>query len=225
MLKDEDKIFKNLYNEFGWEIENSLKREDWKDNSVDWITDNIDKDVYLEMKDPKTNVRVVVKNDMEYSLKNSILMRAIGDVLQLRYTESLREEEGGTYGARTRGSISRRPSQEATISVTFDCNPALAEKLIAIVHKEIEGIKNGDIQQADLDKTLTNYLKEREESKNYNKYQMSLLKNSVMEGYNMNDPKNYENIVNSITIKDLKNIAKKLLKNSKSYEIVFKPKK
>ena len=201
------------------------KREDWKDNSVDWITDNIDKDVYLEMKDPKTNVRVVVKNDMEYSLKNSILMRAIGDVLQLRYTESLREEEGGTYGARTRGSISRRPSQEATISVTFDCNPALAEKLIAIVHKEIEGIKNGDIQQADLDKTLTNYLKEREESKNYNKYQMSLLKNSVMEGYNMNDPKNYENIVNSITIKDLKNIAKKLLKNSKSYEIVFKPKK
>ena len=201
------------------------KREDWKDNSVDWIADNIDKDVYLEMKDPKTNVRVVVKNDMEYSLKNSILMRAIGDVLQLRYTESLREEEGGTYGARTRGSISRRPSQEATISVTFDCNPALAEKLIVIVHKEIEGIKNGDIQQADLDKTLTNYLKEREESKNYNKYQMSLLKNSVMEGYNMNDPKNYENIVNSITIKDLKNIAKKLLKNSKSYEIVFKPKK
>jgi zinc protease len=93
------------------------------------------------------------------------------------------------------------------------------------VHKEIEGIKNGDIQQADLDKTLTNYLKEREESKNYNKFQMSLLKNSVMEGYNMNDPKNYENIVNSITIKDLKNIAKKLLKNSKSYEIVFKPKK
>jgi zinc protease len=201
------------------------KRENWKDNSVDWITDNIDKDVYLEMKDPKTNVRVVVKNDMEYSLKNSILMRAIGDILQLRYTESLREEEGGTYGARTRGSISRRPSQEATISVTFDCNPALAEKLIVIVHKEIEGIKNGDIQQADLDKTLTNYLKEREESKNYNKFQMSLLKNSVMEGYNMNDPKNYENIVNSITIKDLKNIAKKLLKNSKSYEIVFKPKK
>ena len=47
----------------------TAERENWKDNSVDWITDNIDKDVYLEMKDPKTNVRVVVKNDMEYSLK------------------------------------------------------------------------------------------------------------------------------------------------------------
>jgi zinc protease len=148
----------------------------------------------------------------------------MGDVLQLRYTESLREEEGGTYGARSRGSISRRPTQEASISVNFDCNPELAEKLISIVNKEIEAIKNGDIQQADLDKTLTNYLKEKEESKNYNRFDMSLLKNYVMEGYNMNDPKNYQDIVNDITAKDLQNIAKKLIKNSKSYEIVFKPK-
>lgn len=206
-------------------IPTTNEREEWKDNSVDWINNKIDKDVFLEMKDPKTSVRVVIKNDMKYSLKNSILMRAMGDVLQLRYTESLREEEGGTYGARTRGSISRRPTQEATISVNFDCNPDLAEKLIAIVHKEIKALEKGDIKQADLDKTLTNFLKAREESRNYNRFEMSLLKNSVLEGYNMNDPKNYEDIVKSITIKDLKNITKRLLKNNKSYEIVFKPKK
>lgn len=151
-------------------------------------------------------------------------MRALGDILQLRYTESLREDEGGTYGAGTRGSLTKRPTQEATISVRFDCNPELAEKLIAIVHKEIDNLKNGEIQQADLDKTLTNYLKQREESKNYNRYEMSLLKNSVLEGYNMNDPKNYESIIKSITLKDVENIAKKLMKDSKSYEIVFKPK-
>ena len=31
MLNPEDKIFKNLYNELGWEIENAIKRDDWKD--------------------------------------------------------------------------------------------------------------------------------------------------------------------------------------------------
>ena len=30
MLKKENKIFKNLYNDFGWDIENSIKRDDWK---------------------------------------------------------------------------------------------------------------------------------------------------------------------------------------------------
>ena len=37
MLKREDKIFKNLYNELGWDIENSLKRDDWK-NTKDLIS-------------------------------------------------------------------------------------------------------------------------------------------------------------------------------------------
>ena len=206
-------------------IPTTTDKENWKDNSTKWLNNNIDKDVFLAMEDPKTSVRVVIKNDMKHSLKNGLLMRALGDVLQLRYTESLREEEGGTYGAGTRGSLSRRPIQEATLGVNFDCNPDLAEKLISIVHKEIETIKNGGIQQADLDKTLANYLKEREESKNYNGYQMSLMKNFVLEGYNMNDSKNYEDIVNSITAKDLQDITNRLLTGAKSYEIVFKPKK
>ena len=29
MLKDEDRIFKNIYNDFGYDIESSIKRGDW----------------------------------------------------------------------------------------------------------------------------------------------------------------------------------------------------
>ena len=29
MLKDEDRIFKNLYNDLGWDIDSSIKRGDW----------------------------------------------------------------------------------------------------------------------------------------------------------------------------------------------------
>ena len=29
MLKDEDRIFKNLYNDFGWDIDSAIKRGDW----------------------------------------------------------------------------------------------------------------------------------------------------------------------------------------------------
>ena len=37
MLKKEDKIFKNLYNELGWEIDKSILRDDWK-NTKDLIS-------------------------------------------------------------------------------------------------------------------------------------------------------------------------------------------
>ena len=29
MLKDEDRIFKNLYNDLGWEINSAIERKDW----------------------------------------------------------------------------------------------------------------------------------------------------------------------------------------------------
>ena len=47
MLKKEDKIFKNLYNEFGWEIDQSIKRDDWKDTKKliskgrEWIINEV----------------------------------------------------------------------------------------------------------------------------------------------------------------------------------------
>jgi len=43
MLSDEDRIFKNLYNDFGWDVESAVAREDWSQTKEliskgnDWI--------------------------------------------------------------------------------------------------------------------------------------------------------------------------------------------
>lgn len=204
-------------------IPTNAVEENWVDNSVEWVDNTIDKDIYMEMEDPKSTVNVVIKNKMDYSLKNYWLAKALGDILQLRYTETLREEEGGTYGAGTYGNISKRPFGQAIVQVRFDCNPEKVEGLIAIVHKELAKIKDGNIQQTDLDKTLTNYLKEREEAKNYSSFEMSLLKNYFREGYDMNQPENFENIIKGIKASDVQQFTKNLFTNAASYEIVFKP--
>ena len=219
----EKENLKPLLEKYIASIQTSNKMEMWKNNSANWVSNTIDKDIFLKMEDPKSSVRISYKNDMKYSLKNNMLAKALGDILQLRYTETLREEEGGTYGASVRSGLSKRPLYEATVSVSFDCDPDKVEKLIGIVHKEINKIANGDIQQADLDKTLTNYKKEREDQKNYNDYDMSLLTNFYREDYNMNAPENFEKIVNNITVKDIQNFTKNLVTNAKTYEVVFKP--
>ena len=47
MLKLENKIFKNLYNQLGWEINNAIKRDDWKNTKElmskgrEWIIDEV----------------------------------------------------------------------------------------------------------------------------------------------------------------------------------------
>ncbi|TNJ46963.1 insulinase family protein [Tamlana fucoidanivorans] len=218
-----EEILKPLIEQYLGSIPTTPEKEKWKDNTVEWTTDNIDKDIYLPMEDPKASVRIAYKNEMPYTIKDELLMDALGSILQLRYTESLREEEGGTYGAGVRGSLSREPRSIAYLSVSFDCNPDMAEKLTSIVHNEILKIKNGNIKQNDLDKVLANFLKERQESKSSNNYEISAIRTWVRDGYNRNAPENFENIVNSITQKDIQEITSKLLDNYKSYEVIFKP--
>lgn len=160
---------------------------------------------------------------MPYALKNEWLVRTIGDLLKLRYTETLREEEGGTYGASAKAYLQKEPVEQASVSITFDANPNKVEGLIKIVHNEIQKLAEGDIDQSDLNKTLTNYLKEREEAKDGNGEDMRLLTDYVLEGYNRHDPENFEDIIKGISIKDDQEIAKTILFGADTYEIVCKP--
>ena len=47
MLKEENKIFKNLYNNHGWELEKAIERDDWKNTKEiiskgkEWIVNEI----------------------------------------------------------------------------------------------------------------------------------------------------------------------------------------
>lgn len=203
----------------------SKTKETFKDNYPEWQSDKIDKDIYIAMEDPKTSVNISIKKTSDFSVKNSILIDALGDIMQLRLTETLRENEGGVYSPKVRGFLNKEPKTASYLTVDFDCNPDLAEKLIDIVHEEISKISKGDVKQTDLDKTLTNFLKEREQFKDKNAYSMSLLTTFYRDGYNMDSPENFESIVNKINAKDMQNLAADILKDGKSFEIVFKPKK
>ncbi|WP_281299123.1 M16 family metallopeptidase [Flavobacterium limnophilum] len=201
------------------------KKEKWQDNSVAWLNDTNKKDVFIPMEDPKATVRIAFKKPFKHSLKNSYIIKAFQDILELRLTETLREQEGGTYGASVYSILSKRPTEIASFYVYFDCNPEKVAKLIAIVHQEIDKIKKGTIDKEDLNKALTSYLKDLKEERDYTNYELDVLYDYLIEGYNRNDTKNNVAIINAITPKDIQKFVKQMMHNSQSFEIVFKPRK
>jgi zinc protease len=198
--------------------------ETFKDNQAEWVSDKIDQDIYLKMEDPKSSVRIAYKKDMPYSEKNVISTEALGDIMQLRILETVREQEGGAYSPQAYAVFSREPKSQAYLSVSFDCNPNLADKLVGIVHNELQKMADGTINDEDLNKTKTNFIKEREQSKDKNAYDMQLLTTFFRYGLNMNDPKNYEDIVNALNKEDIQQIANQLIEGGKTYDVVFRPK-
>ena len=201
------------------------KKEKWQDNSVAWLKGTNKKESLMEMEDPKATVRIAFKKPFKYSLKNTYVIKAFQDILENRLLETLREQEGGTYGASVYTSLTKRPKQLASFYVYFDCDPEKVDKLVSIVHQEIEKIKNGEIDKEDLSKVVSSSLKTLKEDKEYTNYDINLMYDYAIEGYNKNNPKNNVDIINAITHKDVQNFVKEMMNGSQSFEFIFKPKK
>lgn len=216
-------VLKPLLEKYIASINGIKRKEKFKIVIPEWTSKKIDRDVFMKMETPKSSVYISFLNDYPFSQKNRILMSYLGDILSLRYTESLREKEGGTYGAHVKASIDKLPVPKGGIQINFDCDADKVEHLLPIVYQEIDKIKKGEIDAEDLEKTRTNYLKSREDSKNFNSYSMNLIYNYFKNDYDMNDPKNYVDIVKSITAKDIQEFTVSVLNNADSMEVVFKP--
>ena len=219
----EAKQLKPLLKKYLASIPANNGKEQFKDTKPEWVSNRIDKDIYIEMEDPKASVRISYKKEMPYSIEGRMYARALGDILQLRVTETVREEAGGAYSPRAYASLSQYPKSMAHINFSFDCNPDLVDNLTEIVNKELQKIVDGNIKDEDLSKIKTNFIKQREQVKNRNSYDLQLLTVFFRKGYNMEKPENFENIVNNMTKEDIQKICKEIIADAKTYKIVFKP--
>ena len=160
---------------------------------------------------------------MKYNPYNYLGLEVIRGILDIVYTEKVREDEGGTYGVGISLSAQKRPSQIAEGMITFDCDPARAHDLKAIIYRELDNMIADGPAKENLDKAVNNLLKTREEGKLHNAYWLNTLTRYYSYGINNNDPANYENILKSFTVKDIRKIARKMFKKADVVDLIFKP--
>jgi zinc protease len=183
----------------------------------------VEKTIPMVMETPKANVNIVIKKKMDYSPYNSMVMKVIEGILVLRYDETIREEEGGTYGVSLRTSLSRWPVEKATMQIRYDSDPDRVSDLKGLVYAELDRLASEGPSQVDLSKTVENMLKSREESKEHNAYYMETLYSYYVHGIDFNDPANYEDILKGLTPKDVKKVMKAFYKKPNIVDVVFIP--
>ncbi|MBB4801571.1 zinc protease [Flavobacterium nitrogenifigens] len=219
-------ILKPLLEKYIASIEGVKRKESSKYKEPKRVSNKIKKEIFIEMETPKSTVKVsYYSKEIAYSQRNKILIYFLNDILKLRYTESLREKEGGTYGAFVSALAAKEPIPAFRLEISFDCDANRVDQLLPVLYQEMDKIKKGEIVSEDIEKTRTNYFKSKADRKNFNRYSIELLNRYIKENYNMDDPKNYEDIVKSVTAKDIQDFANLFLSKAETYEIVFKPKK
>ena len=206
-------------------LEDAPRNESWTDRNVNMPEGITERKIEIPFETEKANVVVTYRNDFEYSARTNIYLNILKAVLDLRYTEEIREKEGGTYGVGISTSNGHFPDEEKTLRMSFDTDPEKADYLKSIVFRELEKISKEGPTQEDLDKVTTNMKKNREQSKEHNSYWMNTIYNYYYNGINNDLPDNFEDIVENVTPKDIKKFTAKFIKGADIIDIIFVPKK
>lgn len=161
---------------------------------------------HKDLQTDKATVFLFNSGKCPYTLKNVIQMSILSQLLTMKYTDTVREEEGASYGVGVSGSVSKYPQEEASLQVYFDTAPDKRADMTALIDKGItEFIANGP--DADNLKKVKEYmLKTYESNQKENGYWMNVLYSFYWEGMDRNT--GYADLVNSITGADLQAFAK-----------------
>ncbi len=198
-------------------IEQYIGSLNTKKNDETWTANApviTDKDVNCHytkaMENPKVTCYMVYNGDMEYTHKNQMAMQALNDVMDIVYTEKIREDEGGTYGVGVNGYLSNRPKETFMFLIGFETNKDMYDKLMGIAKAELQNVANQGPRPEDLKKVKEFLVKKHAEDMENNRYWMNCIQTMDRDGYN--PMQNYNDIINAITADDVANMAKAVLK-------------
>lgn len=199
------------------------RTEKWTDHQVGLPKGKTVREIPIPLETKKATVVVSFNKPLKWSPESNMAMNVVRDVLRLRYTEEIREKEGGTYGVSVSAQNEKYPVNEKTLQMSFDTDPDKAGHLKSIVYREIAKMAKEGPTAEELDKVVKNILKEREQAKPNNSYWMNILSGYYQNGVNLDQEANFEEIIRNMTIKDVKKFAKKFFAKPKVADVVFVP--
>ena len=191
---------------------------DRKENIVKGIHDDV---FTVDMQTPKSTVLQVYHADIPYTYAKDAAMDAISYILDMRYTESLREEEGGTYGASAMTNFGRRPKNQAMIQVYFDCKPALCDRLRELAVKGIQDLAQKGPTDEEVNMAKLNLLKNLPESRQQNRWWLNSIELNLMYGEDRNAE--YEAAINALDKNIIKETVSEIIGSGNFIDLVMKP--
>jgi zinc protease len=191
------------------------RTETWKDNGVRPPEGKISKTILRNMQVPKGTVFITYTGTYDFDdFQTRLNLSALTDILETRYVETIREEEGGTYGAAVFEDQQKYPYESFSVTIFFDCDPMNANHLKEIVYNEIEKIKKEGPAEKDFKGVKENKLKTYQENLKQNKYWLDLIKNVDYNQTDITEYKKYEEYVSNLSIEGLKQAANELFKEN-----------
>ena len=196
------------------------RKETFKDTKM-YIRKGAYKNEYAkEQQTPMATIVFLYSGKTPYTQKNNILLSYMTQVLNMVYTEEVREKEGGTYGVNCFGSLQKFPKEEQLLQIVFQTDPEKKDKLAGIVVDQLKKLAAEGPSDVHMQKVKEYMLKKYADNQKENAYWMNNLNDYFYYG-GLDMTKGYTEMVNSITPQEIQKFASALLKQGNEIEVTM----
>ncbi|MDE6442888.1 MAG: insulinase family protein, partial [Muribaculaceae bacterium] len=170
------------------------------------------------MQTPGTTVFDIYSGyNLDINVKNEVMIGMLGDILDNIYIRTLREEEGGTYGASVSGFLNYNNASWNLI-YRFQTNKEQQEKLITRAQEELEKLLNDGASVEDFTKVKEAMLKQLEINVRKNSYWDDGIVD-YLRGFDMLT--GHKEAIESVTLDSLNSFMKNLYDGKNRIQIIM----
>jgi zinc protease len=175
--------------------------------------------------DDKSTVELVFSGPFEFNQANNLQLNALGEILQIKLTERLREQESGVYTPRCGSFYLNYPSGRYSVTVQFTCGPANVEKLIAATLEEVDKIKQNGADPADIEKFKAQEARSTQLKLKTNEFWVDHLASTARNQENPDYIVDYIKSLAAVTAESTKASANKYLSGDNLIRLILLPEK
>ena len=212
---------KPLIEKYIGSIPKGKKALNWVDDGVRIPKGRIEDVIEVDMQTPMSTVVQVHSAYLPYTAARKAALDAISYILDIRYTNSLREDEGGTYGASTNIGVSRRPEERYLIQVVFACRPSLCDRLRELAVEGIRDLAENGPTDDEVTSAVLNLKKNIPERRQTNSYWQGALESYLR--YGRDTDADNEAAIDALTKESIQATLREILGQGNLLEVVMKP--
>ena len=216
---------KPLVEKYIGSLPKKCKKLGWKDTGERFVQGQVVNAFAVDMQTPKTSVFQLWNSyGVKYSVAEKVNLAAASYILDMVYTSTLREEEGGTYGASSRMDMEKYPVDMAYVMVQFDTNPSSADKLRELAVSGLRKLAEEGPDAEQMTRVRENFAKNIPESRIRNNYWLEAV--NYWYRYNgMDYDAEYEAAVSALTAESIRKAVAEVLASGNILEVVMSPDK
>ena len=175
-----------------------------------------------KMETPQCYILQVWNGKCPFTAKNKVIAEALGDVLDMIYTETVREKYSFAYSTSTRCSLSKDINESFLLQTVAPVKPEKCDSALLVIDQGVEQIAREGVNAEHLAKIKEQMLKSYETNQRENRYWHSRIQTLLTTGTNLCEGE--KEAIQGLTSDDVKDFLNKVvLKQKNKLNVIIEP--